>query len=116
MILPNPLKKQPLPEGVRQIPPTSLQSMHQPIQQLVGRTFEGIPLLRLLLQEQFTATRLQGCSGRAPAQHEPMGLGIEACTLSLELAQGQMIECITQGLLPPKPTAVGSEQRQLSFS
>jgi hypothetical protein len=45
-----------------------------------------------------------------------MGLGIEACTLSLELAQGQMIECITQGLLPPKPTAVGSEQRQLSFS
>jgi len=114
-ILLNPLKKQPLPEGVGQIPMSSIDAVHEPIQQLMRWTLECIKLLRAVLKAQLTATCLQRSTDRTPGQKKPVRRGIPARTLAIELAERETIKRTSQSLLLPTSAAIGSEKSQQSF-
>ena len=111
----NPLKKQPLPEGVGQIPMSGIDAVHEPIQQLMRWTLECIKLLRAVLKAQLTATCLQRSTDRTPGQKKPVGRGIPARTLAIKLAEWQTIKRASQGQLLPTSTAIGSKKSQQSF-
>ena len=105
----NPLKKQPLPEGVGQIPMSGIDAVHEPIQQLMRWTLECIKLLRAVLKAQLTSTGLQWSTDLAPGQTEPVRGSVPARALAIDPAKRQTIKSTLQGPLLPSSAAVGSE-------